>query len=181
MVTNFVPFFQITTDMQPYILYSVYQCKFSFQSKGNLCSTISLLNHTVWLHTSSPGSVCVLLFLESTTSIIIGGGLAKVKMLPAWTEGWTTQRATASRKLWTNQAPWNMMGGDSTQYLSGGKQHPTETEICLSHKQKLFSTESLCQKSFCSLKICSMNNAVINVISWGGTGIWVNTERTDSS
>lgn len=83
------------------------------------------------------------------------GGLAKGKMSPAWTEGWLTQSAATSRKVWAQKAPLNVMGGDSTQHLSGGKQKPTETEVCFSHKQNLSSTESLHQKSICGLKICS--------------------------
>lgn len=88
---------------------------------------------------------------------MISGGLAKDKMSPAWTEGQLMQGAATSSKVWADKAPLNIMGSDSTQHLSGGKQHPTETKACFSHKQKLFSTESLHQKSICSLKICNYN------------------------
>lgn len=74
---------------------------------------------------------------------MISGGLAKEKMSPAWTEGWLTQSAATSRKVWAHKAPLNIMGDDSTQHLSGGKQNPTEIEVSFLHKQNLFSTERL--------------------------------------
>lgn len=77
---------------------------------------------------------------------MISGGLAKGKISPAWTERWLMQGATTSCRVWARKAPLNIMGGDSPQHLSGGKQHPIETEVCFPHKQNLFSTESLHQK-----------------------------------